>query len=145
CEPNQVQPVPDECYVNLGDGTFRRAARELGLVGPGNKGLGVAIADFNNDGWPDIFVANDGYPNFLFISDHGKRFSEVARLLGCAVSSEGRAQANMGIAVGDYDRNLFLDVYITHFAGEWNTLYQNLGQQGFQEISTLVGLAPRPW
>lgn len=140
CHPKLMEAVPDECYLNLGDGTFRPSAKELGLFGPENKALGVAIADFNGDNWPDIFVANDTTPNFLFINHKGTRFEESASLLGCAVSSQGLPQANMGIAVGDYDSNGFLDLCITHFVGEWSTLYQNLGPQGFHDVSARVGL-----
>ena len=140
CQPNQVEPVPDECFLNQGDGTFHPVAKERGLFGPGNKALGVAIADFDNDGWPDIYVANDATPNFLFINHHDGMFHDAAPLLGCSVAIDGRAQASMGIAVGDYDRNGWLDLYLTHFEGEWNTLYQNLGPEGFQDITGRVGL-----
>lgn len=140
CHPGRMEAVPDECYLNLGDGTFRAAAKELGLFGPDNKALGVAIADFTGDGWPDIFVANDTHPNFLFVSLEGRRFEESAAVLGCAVSSQGLPQANMGVAVGDYDSNGFLDLCISHFVSEWATLYQNLGPQGFHDVSGRVGL-----
>ena len=142
CHPDQVEAVPDECYLNLGDGTFRPVAAERGLFGPGNKALGVAIADFNNDGWPDVFVANDTRPNFLFVNDGQAHFRESAVILGCAVNTNGSPQANMGVAVGDYDRNGWLDLYITHFTNEWNTLYRNRGAEGFQDVSALVGLVP---
>ncbi len=142
CQPNQVEPVPDACFWNDADGSFRSIASERGLCGAGNRALGVAICDLNNDGWPDLFVANDATPNFLFINRRDGMFSDDAQLLGCAVSSEGRAQANMGIAVGDYDDNGWLDLYVTHFEGEWNTLYQNQGQAGFQDVSAIAGLVP---
>ncbi len=140
CHPQQVDPEPDEFYVNLGDGRFRPAARELGLFGEGNRGLGVVIADFNNDRWPDIFVANDTTPNFIFMNHEGKHFTEEAAVLGCAVNAEGTPQANMGIACADYDRNGFLDLYVTHFSNEWNTLYANGGPAGFSDRTALVGL-----
>ena len=142
CQPNQVEPVADECFLNMGDGTFRPVARERGLFGAGNRAMGVAIADFNNDGWPDVFVANDATPNFLFVNRHDGTFVDEAPLLGCAVSSDGRSQANMGIALGDYDRNGWLDIYLTHFEGEWNTLYRNNGPSGFQDVSAIMGLVP---
>ena len=141
CHPQLMEAVPDECYLNQGDGTFHEAARELGLFGPGNKALGVVIADFTGDGWPDIFVANDTTPNFLFVSQDGRHFVESATLLGCAVSSEGLPQANMGVAFGDYDGNGFPDLAVTHFVNEWTTLYQNLGPRGFHDVSTKIGLA----
>lgn len=140
CHPMHVDGVPDECYFNQGDGTFAAEARVRGLFGPENKGLGVVIADLNNDGSPDVYVANDTTPNFLFVNDGAGRFSESAHLLGCAVSRDGHAQASMGVALGDYDRNGWLDLYCTHFTKESNTLYKNLGPTGFQDITGLAGL-----
>lgn len=135
CQPNDVEALPDELYLNQGDGTFVAIAKERGVFGPGNKALGVVIADFDNDDWPDIYVANDATPNFLWINQKNGQFQNQADLLGCAVTHEGRAQASMGIGVGDYDRNGFLDLYLTHFEGEWNTLYQNRGEQGFFDVT----------
>ena len=140
CNPKDFEPTPDECFENLGDGTFRRVAQSWGLFGPGNRALGVAIADFNNDGLPDIYVANDTTANFLFLNRSAQRFEESATLLGCALSAQGTGQASMGLAVGDYDGNGFLDLYLTHFYGEWNTLYRNLGPEGFQDRTAVVGL-----
>ena len=139
CQPNEVDPTPDEMYLNRGDGTFEAVAQTRGLFGPGNRALGVAIADFDNDDWPDIYVANDATPNFLFLNQRDGQFRNLADLLGCAVASEGRAQASMGVAVGDYDHNGFLDLYLTHFEGEWNTLYRNLGPQGFVDVTASAG------
>ena len=146
CHPRDVEHWPDECFENLGDGSFRPVARAWGLEGPGNKALGVAVADFTNDGRPDIYVANDTTANFLFVSEPaGKtggspRFTESAILLGCAVDRNGMAQASMGLAVGDYDGNGWLDVYSTHFYDESNTLYRNLGATGFEDVTGAVGL-----
>ncbi|MEJ7595271.1 MAG: CRTAC1 family protein [Planctomycetaceae bacterium] len=140
CHPKDVVPVPDECYRNLGDGRFETCAQSLGLYGDGNRGLGVVIADFNNDRWPDIYVANDTTANFLFSSDHGAGFREVASITGCALSAQGLGQASMGVACGDYDRNGFLDLYLTHFTFEWNTLYANLGEQGYYDVTAISGL-----
>ncbi len=144
CHPSVLDAVPDHCFINLGDGTFREESAERGLFGEGNKALGVAIADLNNDGLPDVFVANDTTPNFLFVNRGGGQFVESAKLLGCALSGEGLSQANMGIGLGDYDRNGFLDLYVTHFVEEWNTLYQNLGPRGFHDVSGMTGLVRRP-
>ena len=140
CHPRNAEPTPDECFENLGDGTFRPVAREWGLFGPGNRALGVVVADFSDDGWPDIYVANDTTANFLFINQKGQGFKESAVLLGAAVSMTGGAQASMGIAVNDYDRDGLLDIYLTHFTGEWNTLYRNQGPEGFQDVSPLNGM-----
>lgn len=140
CHPRDVEHWPDECYINQGDGSFTAEAKERGLAGPGNKALGVAIVDFNNDHLPDIYVANDTTPNFLFVNQGAGRFVESALQLGCAVDRNGLSQASMGLAVGDYDQNGWLDIYSTHFHQESNTLYRNLGSAGFEDVTGLVGL-----
>ncbi len=140
CHPRAVAPSPDECYFNQSDGTFRAEAAKRGLFGPENRSLGVAIADLNNDHLPDIYVANDSTANFLFINQGGGQFRESAVTLGCAVSREGLPQASMGVALGDYDQNGWLDLYCTHLTDESNTLYHNLGLAGFQDVTGLVGL-----
>jgi hypothetical protein len=140
CHPREIDPWPDECYYNQGDGTFRPEAEKRGLVGSGSKTLGVAVADFNNDGWPDIFATNDTTANFLFLNDGHGQFTESALLMGCAVNADAAFQANMGIGVGDYDQNGYLDVYVTTFYEESKTLYRNLGPQGFEDVSGLMGL-----
>ena len=140
CHPRHVAAVPDECYINQGDGTFTAEALSRGLSGPDGKGLGVVVADLNNDGLPDVYVANDTTPNFLFINQGQGRFLESANLLGCAVSGEGLSQASMGVALGDYDQNGWLDLYCTNFTREANTLYKNLGPTGFQDVTGRVGL-----
>ncbi len=139
CQPNEIDPRPDELYLNEGDDTFRAVAQERGVFGSSNKALGVTIADFDNDEWPDIYVANDATPNFLFVNQKDGHFLDKASELGCAVASDGRAQASMGIAVGDYDHNGFLDLYLTHYEGEWNTLYRNLGPAGFTDVTAAAG------
>ncbi|MEO8498006.1 MAG: CRTAC1 family protein, partial [Planctomycetota bacterium] len=140
CHPKDVEAWPDECYMNQGDGTFLPEAKSRGLFGDGNKALGVAVADFNNDEWPDIYVANDTTANFLFVNQGDGHFKEEAYLLGCAVDRNGSFQASMGLGVADIDDNGFLDIYSTHFYEESNTLYQNLGAQGFHDMTGLAGL-----
>ena len=140
CHPENMDAVPDECYFNQGDGTFLPEARTRGLFGPLNKALGVVIADMNNDGIPDVYVTNDTTPNFLFINQGSGHFVESAVQLGCAVSREGLPQASMGVALGDFDQNGWLDLYCTHFTQESNTLYKNLGPSGFQDVTGFVGL-----
>ena len=141
CHPKDVEPLPDECYLNEGDGRFRPVSMERGLYGPGNRALGVAIADFDNDDWPDIYIANDTTKNFLFINRKDGYFDEKAEFLGCAVNVNGSPQASMGVAVADYDGNGYLDLYLTHFHNEWNTLYQNLGPGGFHDVTAQANLA----
>lgn len=140
CHPKHVDAVPDECYINQGDGTFTAELESRGLVAPDGKGLGIVIADLNNDGLPDIYVANDTTPNFLFINQGQGRFVESANILGCAVSGEGLPQASMGVALGDFDQNGWLDLYCTNFTKEGFTLYKNLGAVGFRDVTGMVGL-----
>lgn len=140
CHPKHLPAVPDRCYFNRADGTFVDESEPRGLVGPDGKGLGVVIADLTNDGLPDVYVANDTTANFLFVNQGQGRFIESANLLGCAVSGEGLMQASMGVAVGDYDHNGRLDLYCTNFTREANTLYKNIGREGFQDVTGLVGL-----
>ncbi len=143
CHPREISPVADECYLNNGDFSFQASATRLGLYGKGNRGLGVVTADFNADGRTDVYVCNDTTANFLFLNQPDGTFHESAFLSGTAFNSQGYAQASMGVAVGDYDRNQALDLYLTHFTNEENALYQNLGKKGlFREVAGLVGLRP---
>lgn len=140
CNPSKLEPWPDACYVNQSDGTFLEQSQELGLVGPGNRALSVAIADFNNDSWPDIYVANDTNDNFLFLNRKDGHFEEQAKLYGCATDHLGMPQGSMGLAVNDFDGNGFLDIYSTHYTNESNTLYANYGSNGFQDVTSRMGL-----
>lgn len=140
CNPKRFEPTADACFINQGDGSFMERAKVLGLNGPDNRALGVVAADFNRDGLVDIYVANDATPNFLFMSDGTGTYQDRAKLLGCAVDRRGQPQASMGLAVNDYDRNGFLDIYSTHFFSESNTLYSNLGEAGFQDVTGNTGL-----
>lgn len=139
CNPADLSPAPDECFINTGLG-FTRSAETLGLTGPDNRALGVAIADFTGDDWPDIYIANDTTANFLFVSGDGEHFTESASSLGCAVDRTGTPQGSMGIAVADFDGNALLDIYCTNYEEESNTLYLNLGPQGFSDRTALAGL-----
>lgn len=147
CHPKHVDAWPDALYINNGDGTFTNEAQQRGVFGDGNKGLGVAIADFDKDGDPDIYVANDTTANFLFINDGTANFKEVAALQGCDVDRAGSFQASMGLGIFDYDENGFLDIFLTHYEEESNTLYQNKGDVGFQDVSAKVKLysTTLPW
>ncbi len=140
CNPNRFEPAPDGCYINQGDGSFEERSQELGLFGPDNRALGVVAADFNRDGSMDLYIANDATPNFLFMREGLGPFQDRARLLGCAVDRFGNPQASMGLACNDFDRNGFMDIYSTHFFSESNTLYANLGEAGFQDVTGNTGL-----
>jgi tetratricopeptide (TPR) repeat protein len=130
CSPASFDAEEDLLFASNGDATFDDVTQSAGIQAPDGKGLGVVIADFTNDGWPDIYVANDGEPNFLFHNQTPSkggilRFSESGLASGSALSADGRAQAGMGIACDDFDHDGWLDLYVTNFFQDYNTLYIN--------------------
>lgn len=139
CNPSDLKAVDNVCFENLGDGRFRDRLSDWGLALENSKSLGVVVADINLDGRSDLYVANDGMPNFLFLSNPSVGFQEQAIAQGCAMSGAGLNQASMGIACEDYDENGYPDLYVTHFTSESNTLYANLGH-GFRDITNRQGL-----
>ncbi len=144
CSPASYDPETDRLYRNLGDGRFEDVTRRVGLAGAAGNGLGVMVGDFDDDGWTDLYVANDEMPNFLWINREGREFEELALVLGAAVSGTGEPEASMGVHAGDYDGDLDLDLFMTHYAHESNTLYSNLGGV-FEDRSTPSGLGPPSW
>ena len=140
CGPHEYPGVRDTLYRNNGDGTFTDVTTRAGVHNTG-KGLGVLFTDYNNDGYPDIFVANDAIPDFLYRNNRDGTFTEVAITAGIAYNSEGRATASMGIASGDYDNDGVSDLFITNFSLEVNSLFQN-NDDGFYTMTTFeAGLA----
>jgi hypothetical protein len=125
CHPNVYNGLSDKLYRNNGDGTFTDITRKAGIETNLGKGLGVVFGDYNNDGWIDIFVANDSVPNFLFANQGDGTFKEMALWAGVAVNGNGNPGAGMGIDVGDYDNDGWLDVFVTHLDLEAHTLYRN--------------------
>jgi len=137
CHPENLEAEDNQCYENLGNGQFRSVVKQWNLEAPDGKSLGVVVADFNRDSLPDIYVANDVTANHLFLGTGPGRFEEQGVAMGCAMDRLGHFQASMGIACGDYDRNGYPDLYITHFSNESNTLYQNLGDVGFRDVTSI--------
>ena len=127
CGPIGLTGEADILYRNNGNGTFTDVTTAAGIKDPNYYGFAVVFNDFDNDGWPDIYVANDSQPNLLFRNKRNGTFEEVGLLSGTALSEAGRAQSGMGVATGDYDGNGYLDIFVTNFAGDTNTLYRNLG------------------
>ena len=125
---------------NEGNGTFAEVGHESGFSGPRFYGMGAAWFDFDADGDPDLYVANDGHPNSLWRNDSG-RFADIALATGTAYSGDGRPQAGMGVALGDIDNDLRPDIFVTNFAQDHNTLYRNQGNGFFSDISGRAGLA----
>ncbi|MCA9145002.1 MAG: CRTAC1 family protein [Planctomycetales bacterium] len=142
CGPIGRAGLPDVLYHNIGDGTFRDVSHTAGIVRPDSKGLGLAIADFDDDGRLDIYVANDTTENFLFLNLGGMQFEEDGISNGVAVGSEGLAHSGMGVACGDMNNDGRFDLLVTNFDNEVNDLYQNLGPTGFLSVNQTFGLDP---
>ena len=141
CAPSNFEPVADKLYLNEGDGKFRDASWESGIVSRKERGMGVVVADLNQDGQNDIYVANDMGENFLWLNQGNAKFQNVALLNGVAVNADGRREASMGIALADYDQDFDLDIFVTHDVKESNTLYRNLNNSSYEDRTTLTGLA----
>ena len=140
CSPKVYRPVADALYLNRGDGTFDDVSRLAGLSAAPRNGLGITISDFNRDGRPDVFVANDGQANQLWIQQGNGRFEDQGMLLGCAVNGEGASEASMGVALGDVDRDGDLDLFMTHLVDESHTLYLRDESGGFTDATAEAGL-----
>jgi tetratricopeptide (TPR) repeat protein len=144
CNPSNFEGEQDRLYLNDGRGGLSDVTAESSITAPGGKGLGVVVCDLNVDGWPDIYVANDTTPNFYFRNLGNAdvpSFSEIGLASGVALSGEGRAQAGMGIACGDFDGNGLPDLHVTNFFQETNTLYLNEGADLFSDATQSSGLA----
>ncbi len=133
CNPQNFTGVQDRLYQNSGDGVFVDVTRESGVLVADSKGLGVVAADFDDDGLMDIYVANDTTVNLMFKNLGGMRFEEVGLGSGTALSDEGKAQAGMGIAAGDFDGDLRTDLFVTNFYLESNNLFLNRGDMNFKD------------
>ena len=140
CGPVGLPGQPDVLYHNNGDGTFTDVTAKAGIRDPNYYGFGVIFSDLDNDGWPDIYVANDSQPNLLFRNNRNGTFSEAGLSSGAALNEAGRAQSGMGVAIGDYDGNGLPDIFVTNFARDTNTLYKNLGNMFFVDSTVSAGL-----
>ncbi|MEE8463729.1 MAG: VCBS repeat-containing protein, partial [Gammaproteobacteria bacterium] len=141
CSPKVYRPQNDTLYRNLGDGRFADVSRAAGIHAISGGALGVVAADFNGDLAIDIYVANDGVPNQLWINDGEGRFHDEAYLSGVAVNMDGAPEASMGVAAADFDGDGDLDLLMTHLARETNTLYVNDGGGWFEDRTATAGLA----
>jgi enediyne biosynthesis protein E4 len=142
CQPWKYPGAQDRFYRNDGAGGFTDETERAGfLLSSPRHGLGVVAADLNGDGLTDLFVANDSEENDLWINLGGGRFDEQGLLSGTAVNREGKREAGMGVAVADIDQDLRLDLFLTHYQDETNTLYRNLGQGLFLDATNEFGLA----
>ena len=140
CHPDNFNGVASVLYRNNGDGTFTDLTEAAGVFNPVGKGLGVVFGDYDNDGNVDLYVANDSVANFLFRNSGNGTFAEVGVLSGVAYDGEGKAEAGMGVDFADYDNDGLLDIFVTNFDFETNTLYRNQGSGFFIDVTDLVGL-----
>jgi hypothetical protein len=145
CGPTAYNGVSDRLFHNLGNGSFEDVSAISGIGTKKGKTLGALAVDLTDDGWLDLYVANDGEPNYLWINQGDGRFVEEALWRGCAVNAEGLPQASMGVDVGDFENDGDLDLFMTHLTGEANALFRNDGAGSFTEIAGATGLAVASW
>ncbi len=146
CGPKSYRPRLDRLFRNKGDGTFEDAARALTPERPG-PGLGVISFDADGDAWLDLYVANDGFDNFLWLNQKGRGLREEGLLAGVALNRAGQAEAGMGVDAADATGDGLEDLFVTNLSQETNTLYVNLGQGLFEDRTLASGLGPAslPW
>jgi enediyne biosynthesis protein E4 len=137
CTPTAYKPLMHRLYRNLGNGTFSDVTQSAGVSAALGPGMGVTCADFNNDGWPDLYVANDGAANLLWLNNGHGGFREAALLSGAAYSADGVARAGMGVTAGDFDGTGRESIFVTNLTREGATLYRNNGRGEFTD-STLA-------
>ncbi len=140
CHPSAFEGDPNVLYRNNGDGTFSDVSGVSGVAGVRGKSLGVAFADYDGDGWMDVFVANDTVADFLYHNQGDGTFEEVGFLAGVAYNEDGHARAGMGVDFGDYDGDGRLDLIVTNFTSEGNALFRNAGDGSFAEVTRHTGI-----
>lgn len=140
CPPERYRAAPDRFYQNQGDGTFLERTGDVGMAGAYGPGLGLSTADFNGDGWIDIFVANDQQENQLWINRRDGTFDDLALLAGTALGASGALNADMGVDAGDYDNDGDEDLFVTELTGQGSMLYVNDGSAQFEEQSARAGV-----
>jgi hypothetical protein len=146
CGPRGIPGAPDAFYRNRGDGTFEERSERSGAVDRERYfGLGVVAADLDGDRDADLYVGNDATPNLLFVNRGDGRFDERGFPSGLAVSGDGNEQASMGVDAADYDNDGRLDVYATHFANDYSTLYRNLGGMEFEDVTARAQIRDTAW
>jgi hypothetical protein len=142
CGPRGLPGEGDHLFHNNGDGTFTDVSVKAGVAdAKGYYGFASVFVDVDDDGWLDLAVANDSVPRYLYLNKHDGTFQDVSYISGFALNDEGREQASMGIAVGDYNRDGKVDFYITNFSDDYNTLYRNDGDANFSDVSFRAGIA----
>ncbi len=141
CGPWGLQGETDFLFHNRGDGTFEDVSKKAGVDDPNDYyGMGVEWADYDNDGWPDLYVANDAGPNYLYRNKHDGTFEEVGLMLGADLSGDGQELGSMGVDMGDYDHTGRLDIFVSEFVDQSDTLYHNNGSDGFADVTWRTGI-----
>jgi hypothetical protein len=140
CTPQAYKGQSSSLFHNRGDGTFENVTKKAGLYDPTSKSLGIALVDYDNDGWLDLFVANDTEPNKLYRNNHNGTFTDVAVLSGVAFSETGRARAGMGVDAGDYDGSGQQSLIIGNFTNESMSLYHNDGSGLYTDEAAASGI-----
>ncbi len=141
CGPRGLPGEGDHLFHNNGDGTFADVSIAAGVSDPkGYYGLAALFVDADNDGWVDLIVANDSVPNYLYHNRHDGTFEDISYMSGFALSEDGREQASMGIAAGDFNRDGNVDFYVTSFSDDYNTLCKNESDSNFSDITYKAGL-----
>jgi hypothetical protein len=141
CGPRGMPYGQHLLYRNNGDGTFTDVSIEAGIAKPWpSYGMTVVAADFDEDGWPDIYVACDSTPSLLFMNQHDGSFKEEGIIRGVSLSNDGAEQAGMGIGIGDYNLDGHLDIFKTHFANDTDVLYRNDGKGNFDDVTLATKL-----
>jgi len=141
CGPPGLTGGSNTLYHNNGNGTFSDVSEKSGITkANGTYGLGVLTADFDNDGWTDIYVANDSAPAALYHNNKNGTFTDIGIEAGCALSIDGKPQAGMGVTAGDYDHDGWLDIFKTNFSGDTSSLYRNTGKLTFDDVTFPAGM-----
>jgi hypothetical protein len=141
CGPSGLPGAKNQLFHNRGDGSFADVSAASGITrASGTYGLGVGTLDFDADGWIDLYVANDSSPSALYRNNHDGTFTDIGTRAGCAYSQDGKPQAGMGVAIGDYDRNGTFDIFKTNFAGDTSTLYANTGSGSCDDRTFTSGI-----
>ncbi len=147
CHPLIYDPLPNVLYRNTGKGTFEDISKSSGIAPYRGNGLGVAVSDIDDDGLPDLFVANDSTPNFLFHNKGNGVFTEIGGLAGVAVAADGKARAGMGTAFADFNNSGRPSLVVTNHETEMHSLFQNMGGRLFSDVTVRSGVGPatRPY
>lgn len=143
CGPIGLLGEPDHLFHNRGNGTFEEVSKKAGVDDPVHAyGMQGIWFDYDNDGWPDLYVTNDIVPKYVYHNNHDGTFEDVSLMSGAAVDANGKAQSTMGVSTGDFEHSGYLGVFITNFSTMSNTLYRNQGPKGFTDIGFASELGP---